>query len=162
MVDRIQGGAVGGVGQVGTEPTEVKKPHLQALLSARVAERTNLLQENVRDFISQIEESNQQLANVQDLSSKLGHSDTINLSEEDRNLARSMGIDVPAGPLNKAGQKSLKEKLEAKGEALANTSQLQTVKLQSNMNKHNQSFELLSNFTNKWFNTLNNIVNNLK
>ena len=161
-IDRVGGGAVGGVDQVGRSAPKDTEPHAQALLNAKISERTELLDGNIRGFIAEIEANNQKLSDVQDLKALLGHNDNLVLSPDQRNLAKSLGIEVPAAPLDAGAQKSLKEKLDAKAEALANTSQLQTVKLQSNMNKHNQSFEMLSNFTNKWFSTINNIINNVK
>ncbi len=161
-IDRLVNGATAGVDQVGRGAPTDADPHAQALFSAKIAERTELLDGNIRGFIAEIEANNQKLGAVQDLKALLGHNDNLALSHDQVNLAKSLGIQVPTGPLDAGAQKSLKEKLDAKSEALANTSQLQTVKLQSNMNKYNQSFEMLSNFTNKWFNTINNIIGNIR
>lgn len=47
-------------------------------------------------------------------------------------------------------------------DSLTSTSQLEMAQLQSTMGKYNQTYESLSNFTSKWFQSLNTITGNIR
>ena len=66
------------------------------------------------------------------------------------------------GKLTATEYKTLMDNLARERDSLTSTSQLDMTMLQSTMSKYNQTFEALSNFTSKYFQSLQTITGNLR
>ena len=54
------------------------------------------------------------------------------------------------------------ESLKGKIEAITGESQLATTKLQQTINKYNQTFEMVSSFVSKYFQSIGTVIQNLR
>jgi len=78
--------------------------------------------------------------------------------------ANKIAFDDPDGDgvLTPQAWDNLMQGLKGIQESLTSSSQLEMAQLQSTMGKYNQSFEMLSNFTSKFFQSLNTITGNIR
>jgi hypothetical protein len=78
--------------------------------------------------------------------------------------ANKIAFDDPDGDgvLTPQAWDDLLKGLKGMQESLTSSSQLEMAQLQSTMGKYNQSFEMLSNFTSKFFQSLNTITGNIR
>ncbi|MRI32156.1 hypothetical protein EOPP23_03990 [Endozoicomonas sp. OPT23] len=172
------------------ESVDFSKPSLDALVMSVLSARAEIIEVQLRDQIQSIQDKNAQLevannwlARAKEAKANAGTSG--NSSFEDRFPPGSV---APAGQSFKEYWDSLSaeyqsedrddstseldhnsadwdvnvEGLKAKIEALTSQSQLETTKLQQTINKYNQSFEMLSNFINKYYQSLSTVIQNLR
>jgi hypothetical protein len=157
--------AVGGIG-IGQASGVLS---LDALISAVLAERSELLNNDVREKIQEIKDknvvlkqSNEILNQLRDL--KQNKEDEV--PQEVKDFFALMGLDVTTGGLNddppNNGWENNIEKLKTKNESLTSTSQLDMVKLQAAVSKYNQTNEMLSNVLSKSNQSKGTLVGNLR
>lgn len=157
--------AVGGIG-VAQAAGELS---LDALITAVLAERSDLLNQDVREKIQQIKDknlvlkqSNEILNQLRDL--KQGKSGSV--PQEVKDFFEQMGLSVTTGGLNNEppnnGWENNIEKLKTKNESLTSTSQLDMVKLQAAVSKYNQTNEMLSNVLSKSNQSKGTLIGNMR
>ncbi|MDP0561006.1 MAG: hypothetical protein QS721_01200 [Candidatus Endonucleobacter sp. (ex Gigantidas childressi)] len=151
---------------------------LDALVTAILSERAEIIEIQLREQIASIQQKNKELetANVwltraKEQKANAGTSGNSLFSNEFRSYWESLGAEYQrtnrTGTLDGLSHNSADwdvdiEGLKAKIEALTSQSQLETTKLQQTINKYNQSFEMLSNFINKYYQSLNAVIQNLR
>ncbi|WP_419532980.1 hypothetical protein [Endozoicomonas sp.] len=153
------------------EPVDFTKPSLDALIMSVLTARADILQAQLEEQIQSInekndllEEANAFLARAKDKKAAAGTSGTAAIDADMTNFWNKLGADLAAGgsPYNSAEWDVNIEALKGKIEALTSQSQLETTKLQQTINKYNQTFEMLSNFINKYFQSISTIIQNLR
>ncbi|WP_252178921.1 hypothetical protein [Endozoicomonas sp. 4G] len=152
------------------EPVDFSKPSLDALVMSVLTARAEIIEVQLRDQIESIQDKNAQLEVANDWLAKAkakkveaGTSGTSTFSQEFKEFWTSLGAKFQDGSdHNSADWEVNIEGLKTKIEALTSQSQLETTKLQQTINKYNQSFEMLSNFVNKYYQSLSTIIQNLR
>ncbi len=153
------------------EPVDFTKPSLDALIMSVLTARADILQTQLQEQIQSInekndllEEANAFLALAKDKKANAGTSGKIAITTEMTNFWNKMGAKLEGGgsPYNSAEWDVNIQSLKGKIEALTSQSQLETTKLQQTINKYNQTFEMLSNFINKYFQSISTIIQNLR
>ncbi|OUS27683.1 hypothetical protein A9Q99_14700 [Gammaproteobacteria bacterium 45_16_T64] len=157
--------AVGGIG-IAQAAGELS---LDALITAVLAERSDLLNQDVRSKIEEIKnknvvlkQSNEILNQLRDLKQDKSGS----VPQEVKDFFAEMGLDVTTGGLNddppNNGWENNIEKLKTKNESLTSTSQLDMVKLQAAVSKYNQTNEMLSNVLSKSNQSKGTLIGNMR
>ncbi|WP_257276063.1 MULTISPECIES: hypothetical protein [unclassified Endozoicomonas] len=152
------------------EPVDFSKPSLDALVMSVLTARAEIIEVQLREQIESIQDKNAQLEVANDWLAKAkakkadaGTSGTTTFSPEFKEFWDSLGAKYQGGTdHNSADWEVNIEGLKTKIEALTSQSQLETTKLQQTINKYNQSFEMLSNFVNKYYQSLSTIIQNLR
>ncbi|MGI9275661.1 MAG: hypothetical protein ACR2PT_12555 [Endozoicomonas sp.] len=152
------------------EPVDFSKPSLDALVMSVLTARAEIIEEQLREQIADIQQKNAQLEEANDWLAKAkaekataGTSGTSEFTEEFKNFWDSLGAEYQDGDDHNSADWDVNiEGLKSKIEALTSQSQLETTKLQQTINKYNQAFEMLSNFINKYYQSLSTIIQNLR
>ena len=160
------------------EPVDFTKPSLDALVMSVLTARAEIIEEQLREQIEEIQQKNAQLEEANDWLARAkaqkadaGTSDTASfaLPTDDsngvsfRDFWMGIGATHQDGDLHNSADWDVNiEGLKSKIEGLTSQSQLETTKLQQTINKYNQSFEMLSNFINKYYQSLSTIIQNLR
>ncbi|MDD7805460.1 MAG: hypothetical protein PUP46_07860 [Endozoicomonas sp. (ex Botrylloides leachii)] len=158
-------------------PINLKKVSIDALVMSVLTKRAEIIEVQLRDQISSIQLKNSELEVSNDFlaRSKEGKANagdnTSTFTDEFIEYWESIGAEyqrsdrdggVPGLQHRSADWDVNIEGLKAKIEALTSQSQLETTKLQQTINKFNQAFEMLSNFINKYYQSINTIIQNLR
>lgn len=152
------------------EKVDFAKPSLDAMIMAVLTARADILQNQLEEQIESInqknqtlEEANAMLARAKELKSNAGTSDTSRMPRDMVDYWNSLGAKKASGENHKSSEWDVNiEGLKGKIEALTSQSQLETTKLQQTINKYNQTFEMLSNFMNKYFQSISTIIQNMR
>ncbi|OED44876.1 hypothetical protein ACH42_06470 [Endozoicomonas sp. (ex Bugula neritina AB1)] len=160
------------------EPVDFSKPSLDALVMSVLSSRAEIIEVQLRDQIKSIqdknaalEEANDWLAKAKGKKADAGSSGLSWFSPEYVSYWESLGAEYQSTDRdsnssgtqhNSADWDVNVEGLKAKIEALTSQSQLESTKLQQTINKYNQSFEMLSNFINKYYQSLSTVIQNLR
>ncbi|MGI9281192.1 MAG: hypothetical protein ACR2PX_16420 [Endozoicomonas sp.] len=160
------------------EPVDFSKPSLDALVFSVLSARAEIIEVQLRDQIQSIQDKNAQLERANDWlararakKAEAGTSGSSTFDQEFRDYWESLdaefqttdtNTDTEVLDHNSADWDVNIEGLKSKIEALTSQSQLETTKLQQTINKYNQSFEMLSNFINKYYQSLSTIIQNLR
>lgn len=152
------------------EPVDFSKPSLDALVMSVLTARAEIIEVQLRDQIqaiqdknAQLEQANDWLARAKNQKADAGTSGTAAFDQEFKDYWDSLGAEYQEGSDHNSADWDVNiEGLKAKIEALTSQSQLETTKLQQTINKYNQSFEMLSNFINKYYQSLSTIIQNLR
>ncbi|WP_067518776.1 hypothetical protein [Endozoicomonas ascidiicola] len=155
------------------ESVDLTKPSLDALMLSVLSARADILQGQLEDQIKAIqerndllEEANQMLARARDLKNQAG---TSGLSTMPADMVE-FWIKLDAKRSRTGDDENHNssewdvniEGVKGRIEALTSESQLDTTRLQQTINKYNQTFELLSNFINRYFQSVSSIIQNLR
>lgn len=180
-------GPIGGAGAVGGYVPISNEVDLSTLMFTVQSERASLLDGMVREQAAKIQYNNERLkelnqamslANAQSqsedggkLDGKLNALDPATGQIREYTLSEFLadrGVTLPDKPEGDDG-KYTKEQLgvittniKNSIDSLTSTSQLDMTQLQSTMSKYNQTFEALSNFISKYFQSLQTITGNLR
>ncbi len=153
------------------EPVDFAKPSLDAMIMAVLTARADILQNQLEEQIESINQKNQtlesanaMLARAKDLKADAGTSGTSRMPRDMIDFWDSLGAKYSGSDdvHNSAEWDVNIEALKGKIEALTSQSQLETTKLQQTINKYNQTFEMLSNFMNKYFQSISTIIQNMR
>ncbi|KEQ18910.1 hypothetical protein [Endozoicomonas numazuensis] len=152
------------------EPVDFSKPSLDALVMSVLTARAEIIEVQLRDQIQSIQDKNAQLevandwlARAKGKKAEAGTSGNSSFDQEFKDFWDSLGAEYQAGDNHNSADWDVNiEGLKSKIEALTSQSQLETTKLQQTINKYNQSFEMLSNFVNKYYQSLSTIIQNLR
>ncbi|WP_257266650.1 hypothetical protein [Endozoicomonas sp. ONNA2] len=155
------------------EPVDFTKPSLDALIMGVLTARADILQTQLEDQIASInhkndvlEEANMYLAKAKEKKAAAGTSGYSTMSKDMIDFWKKMGAATDRSGNddnhNSAEWEANIEHMKTKIEALTSQSQLETTKLQQTINKYNQTFEMLSNFINKYFQSISTIIQNMR
>ena len=151
------------------EPVDFSKPSLDALVMSVLTARAEIIEVQLRDQITSIQDKNAQLEVANDwlarAKAKKAEAGTgkSNFDSTFQQYWDSIGAEHQSGTSHNSADWDVNiEGLKAKIEALTSQSQLETTKLQQTINKYNQSFEMLSNFINKYYQSLSTLIQNLR
>ena len=151
------------------EPVDFSKPSLDALIMSVLTARAEIIETQLTDQISSIQEKNKQLEVMNDWLTKAkgkkadAGSGTSSFDSTFVQYWDSIGAERQGGTSHNSADWDVNiEGLKARIEALTSQSQLETTKLQQTINKYNQSFEMLSNFINKYYQSLSTLIQNLR
>ncbi|WP_257294741.1 hypothetical protein [Endozoicomonas sp. YOMI1] len=155
------------------EPIDFTKPSLDALIMGVLTARADILQTQLEDQIESInqkndllEQANAYLAKAKEKKAAAGTSGVSVMSQDMVKFWKQMGAQTDRSgnddTHNAAEWDANIEHLKAKIESLTSQSQLETTKLQQTINKYNQTFEMLSNFINKYFQSISTIIQNMR
>lgn len=154
------------------EPVDFTKPSLDALIMGVLTARADILQSQLQEQIESInqknkllEEANAFLARAKEKKAQAGTSGYSRIDQDMKDFWAKMGAKLADDTDNLYGSSEWDvniESLKGKIEALTSQSQLETTKLQQTINKYNQTFEMLSNFINKYFQSISTIIQNLR
>ena len=155
------------------EKVDFSKPSLDALVMSVLTARADIIQVQLREQIESIQEKNDKLklANkwlvaAKNKKEEAGSSGEASFDKSFQDIWGKFGAEYykKDGDLtHNATQWDVNvEGLKKEIEALTSQSQLETTKLQQTINKYNQSFEMLSNFINKYYQSLSTIIQNLR
>lgn len=162
-------------------PIDINTVSIDALVMSVLTQRAEIIEVQLRDQIASIQQKNAELevANVwltrakeQKANADSGGSEgKSTFGQEFIDYWNSLGAEYQTSD-RETGSPGLQHKsadwdvniegLKAKVEALTSQSQLETTKLQQTINKYNQSFEMLSNFINKYYQSINTVIQNLR
>ncbi|MGB0359948.1 MAG: hypothetical protein ACPGEF_00840, partial [Endozoicomonas sp.] len=170
--------------------TDLTKPSLDALMLSVLSARADILQNQLEGQIQSIQERNKllergnaALAVARNYKAAAGSSQDAGDIGGTSDLAgafSALGATWAQGgtlypgdvPNVAAGGAALRynsslwdvniESLKGRIEALTSESQLDTTRLQQTINKYNQTFELLSNFINRYFQSVSSVIQNLR
>ncbi|MDP0561056.1 MAG: hypothetical protein QS721_01455 [Candidatus Endonucleobacter sp. (ex Gigantidas childressi)] len=163
------------------DPTNIS---LDALVMSILTQRAEILEVQLQGQIGDIQKKNEELeeANVwltraKEQKANAGTSGSTFFTPEFISYWKSLGAEhqtstrleihfvdpAVAGLYHNSGDWDVNiEGLKGKVEALTSQSQLETTKLQQTINKYNQSFDMLSNFINKYYQSIGTIIQNIK
>ncbi|WP_257285000.1 hypothetical protein [Endozoicomonas sp. SESOKO1] len=155
------------------EPVDFTKPSLDALIMGVLTARADILQTQLEEQIESInqkndllEEANAYLAKAKEKKAAAGTSGTSTMTQDMVDFWKQMGAQTDRSgnddTHNSAEWEANIEHLKSKIESLTSQSQLETTKLQQTINKYNQTFEMLSNFINKYFQSISTIIQNMR
>ena len=151
------------------EPVDFSKPSLDALVMSVLTARAEIIEVQLRDQITSIQDKNSQLEVMNDWLAKAkakkaeAGSGRSGFDSAFQSYWDSIGAERQGGSSHNSADWDVNiEGLKAKIEALTSQSQLETTKLQQTINKYNQSFEMLSNFINKYYQSLGTLIQNLR
>lgn len=152
------------------EPVDFSKPSLDALVMSVLTARAEIIEVQLRDQITSIQEKNAKLEQMNDWLTKAkgkkadaGTSGTAEFDATFQAFWDSISAERQDGTDHNTADWDVNiEGLKARIEALTSQSQLETTKLQQTINKYNQSFEMLSNFINKYYQSLSTLIQNLR
>ena len=155
------------------EPVDFTKPSLDALIMAVLTARADILQTQLEEQIESInqkndllEEANTFLAKAKEKKAAAGTSGSSTMTQDMIDFWDKMGAQTDRSGNdnvhNSAEWDANIEYLKSKIESLTSQSQLETTKLQQTINKYNQTFEMLSNFINKYFQSISTIIQNMR
>ncbi len=147
------------------EPVDFTKPTLDAMIMSVLTARAEILQVQLEEQIKSIELKNDTLKQANDWlakAKKAKEQGASAMTPEMINFWKSMNAEyIPSG-LNATKWDANIQGLKSKIETLTSQSQLETTKLQQTINKYNQTFEMLSNFINKYFQSISTIIQNMR
>ncbi|HOB61164.1 MAG TPA: virulence-associated V antigen [Candidatus Competibacteraceae bacterium] len=179
-------GEVGGVGAVNSYVPVSNEVDLATLMFTVQSERATLLDGMVRNQASKIQYNNERLKELNEAMSKvnnLGQSggNLGNVSMQALNTSKNppvietmtvqqfldmKGVETPNKDKDNNYSKEeialITTNIKNSVDSLTSTSQLDMTQLQSTMSKYNQTFEALSNFISKYFQSLQTITGNLR
>ncbi|WP_066017099.1 hypothetical protein [Endozoicomonas atrinae] len=155
------------------EPVDFTKPSLDALIMAVLTARADILQTQLEEQIESInqkndllEDASDMLRRAKDLKAQAGTSGSSTMPQDMIDFWDSLGAgySTSGGDAvhNSAEWDVNIEGLKGKIDSLTSQSQLETTKLQQTINKYNQTFEMLSNFINKYFQSISTIIQNMR
>lgn len=151
------------------EPVDFTKPSLDALVMSVMTARAEIIEYNLRDQIQTIQDKNSELEVMNDWLAKAkkkkadAGSGTASFDSTFQKYWESIGAERQDGTSHNSTDWDVNiEGLKGKIEKLTSQSQLETTKLQQTINKYNQSFEMLSNFINKYYQSLSTLIQNLR
>lgn len=152
------------------EPVDFSKPSLDALVMSVLTARAEIIEQQLTDQIASIQDKNSQLETMNDWltrakakKSDAGTSSTAEFDQTFQDYWNSIGAESQSGTSHNSADWDVNiEGLKSRIEALTSQSQLETTKLQQTINKYNQAFEMLSNFINKYYQSLSTIIQNLR
>ncbi|USE35288.1 hypothetical protein [Endozoicomonas sp. SCSIO W0465] len=155
------------------EPVDFTKPSLDALIMGVLTARADILQTQLEEQIESInqkndllEEANSYLAKAKEKKAAAGTSGHSLMTQDMLDFWNKLGAGTDRSgnddSHNSAEWDANIEHLKSKIESLTSQSQLQTTKLQQTINKYNQTFEMLSNFINKYFQSISTIIQNMR
>ncbi|AMO57852.1 hypothetical protein GZ77_12795 [Endozoicomonas montiporae] len=155
------------------EKVDFSKPSLDALVMSVLTARADIIQVQLREQIESIQEKNKRLEeanswlvkakNEKQKAADKGTTGTTTFTNEFKSVWNRFGANSFEGSEHNSSQWEVNiEGLKTQIEALTSQSQLETTKLQQTINKYNQSFEMLSNFINKYYQSLSTVIQNLR
>lgn len=152
------------------EQVDFAKPSLDAMIMAVLTARADILQNQLEEQIESINQKNQtlesannMLARAKELKADAGTSGTARMPQDMVDFWDSLGAKYDDSDTHNSSEWDVNiEGLKGKIEALTSQSQLETTKLQQTINKYNQTFEMLSNFMNKYFQSISTIIQNMR
>ncbi|MET4695775.1 hypothetical protein [Endozoicomonas lisbonensis] len=156
------------------EKVDFSKPSLDALVMSVLTARADIIQVQLREQIESIQAKNKRLEEANDWlvkaknekakAAKKGSTGTTTFTDEFKKFWNSYGAKFydESNDHNSSQWDVNIEGLKKEIEALTSQSQLETTKLQQTINKYNQSFEMLSNFINKYYQSIGTIIQNLR
>ena len=146
------------------EAVDFSKPSLDALVMSTLTNRAEIIETQLRDQIGNIQERNDDLATANDwlARAKQGKKNQSAFTQEFKDYWASLGATHQGNATSKDDWEVNIQSLKGKIESMTSQSQLETTKLQQTINKYNQSFEMLSNFINKYYQSISAIIQNLR
>ncbi len=152
------------------EQVDFAKPSLDAMIMAVLTARADILQNQLEEQIESINQKNQtlesandMLARAKELKAEAGTSGSVRMPQDMRDFWDSLDAKYDGSDKHDSSEWDVNiEGLKGKIEALTSQSQLETTKLQQTINKYNQTFEMLSNFMNKYFQSISTIIQNMR
>lgn len=152
------------------EQVDFTKPSLDAMIMAVLTARADILQNQLEEQIESINQKNQtlesannMLARAKELKAEAGTSGSVRMPQDMVDFWDSLGAKYDDSDTHNSSEWDVNiEGLKGKIEALTSQSQLETTKLQQTINKYNQTFEMLSNFMNKYFQSISTIIQNMR
>lgn len=143
---------------------------LDALMSAVMMARAELLQDGLQGLVNEISSKNNELKELNEVMAKTRRakrgsgdgSKKTAIPQEIKDYFWDKGIPgVDGDDLNSAEWDLAIENLKGRSESLTSTSQLQMTKLQSLTGKHNQTYEMLSQFVSKYLRNTESLIKNI-
>ncbi|WP_313893544.1 hypothetical protein [Psychrobacillus sp.] len=158
----------------GVSSIPVNNMDLEAAMKAIQDQRAQLLETQLKDQISSVQEKNGQLAKL-----------NTSIGEQRQILAQFPTDAVPNSPLNDDQLEAMKKAMEASGigteppktkeqldalisqtkgniDSLSNSQQMDMLRLQSLSNKRNEAFDVMSNFVKKMQENRSSIIGNMR
>lgn len=149
--------------------------NLADLVFAVMAQRANLIEENVKDQITAMKKMNANMEKLNDYIAKINAADDgdVNLTEEEVTLLDDLGITADdfkefgtikddTWTVSSDKREAFVTYLKSKSSSMETTSQMDMATLQSTMGKYNNTYDALSNFINKYGQSTSTIINNIR
>lgn len=162
--------SVGNVG--GVETINVNSMDLETALMAVQQQRSQLLQKQLQDQITAVQDRNNQIGQLNAVLSKAGEIDiqagsspdnaiNDNQTEAMRKAMEEAGIST-APPKNKDELEAIKQQSKSQIDSLSNSQQMDMLRLQSLSNKRNEAFDVMTNFLKKMQDSRSSIIGNMR
>ncbi|WP_067515280.1 hypothetical protein [Endozoicomonas ascidiicola] len=165
--DRYIGPAAETVNRYLTEtPVESSRLTLEALAFAVLTARADIVQEQLEQQINVVNQRNDTLRQATSYiveARGLRDAAPSNMPVAMNEFWTNLGLTVVGtNPLSEDDWNQNIRLFNSQAESLTSQSQLETTQIQQTIAKYNQSFEMLSNFTNKYFQSLTAATQNLR
>jgi hypothetical protein len=162
--------SAGNVG--GVETINVNSMDIETALMAVQQQRSQLLEQQLQDQITAVQNRNDQLAKINNVLSKVGEIEipagsspdyaiNENQTEDMKKAMEEAGIST-APPENKGELEAIKQQVKSQIDAQSNSQQMDMLRLQSLTNKRNEAFDVMTNFIKKMQDSRSSIIGNMR
>ncbi len=174
-----QGATQNAVGASGVTSVDISSMDLETALMAVQQERTQLLEQQLKDQIASVQARNDQIAKLNEvlnsaygITGKFGSdakADTPIPNDADTQqrisalnaAAASAGVTVPA-LANKEQLDGFIQQVKSMIDGMSNSQQMDMLRLQSLTNKRNEAFDVMTNFIKKMQDSRSSIIGNMR
>jgi len=134
-------------GESGIQPLDIQGMDLETALMAVQSQRTQLLENQLKDQLGAVQQKNQEIADLNSQLTGLNQEKTATpVEDQDKQIALDQQIQ------------SLKGQIDS----LGNSQQMDMLRLQSMNNKRNEAFDTMTNFIKKMQDSRSSIINNMR
>lgn len=174
-----QGATQNAVGASGMTSVDISSMDLETALMAVQQQRSQLLDQQLKDQITAVQAKNDQIAKLNNLlaaaygiSGKFGSdaktgdsipndADTQQRMSALNAAAASAGVTVPA-LANKGQLDGFIQQMKSTIDSMSNSQQMDMLRLQSLSNKQNEAFDVMTNFIKKMQDSRSSIIGNMR
>ncbi|MFD0694411.1 hypothetical protein ACFQZT_09935 [Paenibacillus sp. GCM10027628] len=162
--------AVGNIqGAAGTVNINVQSMDLETAMMAVQSNRANLLEEQLKTQIEEVQKKNKQIASLNDLLAALksirpaNANDAVALSADITSKFAAAGVTAPTAAKLKQGEIDKQmDTIRGQIDSMSNSQQMDMLRLQSLSNKRNEAFDLMTNFIKKMADSRSSVIGNMR
>jgi len=152
---------------IGIDMSNIQGMDLETALMAVQSNRANLLDQQLRDQINQIQSRNEMISKLSTLLGRLQQlqpgKGSAALPAELRLELKNAGVTLPAAEVLKGEEwTSLMAQLKSKIDGISSSQQMDMLRLQGLSNKRNEAFDVMTNFIKKMQDSRSSIIGNMR
>lgn len=152
---------------IGINMSNIQGMDLETALMAVQSNRANLLDQQLRDQINQIQSRNEMISKLSTLLGRLQQlqpgKGSAALPAELRLELKNAGVNLPTAEVLKGEEwTSLMAQLKTKIDSISSSQQMDMLRLQGLSNKRNEAFDVMTNFIKKMQESRSSIIGNMR